>query len=131
MDKIILYPAPLYNQKEEIKSCEERVKNLLEMIPPKGKEFLQSIEHILEREKNWVYTLLQCTSLILPLRDFHHFSSLCLHIEKVWWKRDGCPAFEKQPFEKKSGQAGARKRCATCFLQAFTCFLICCYLCFC
>ncbi|KAM3317024.1 hypothetical protein ACQJBY_034920 [Aegilops geniculata] len=70
-----------YLKKEEIKSCEERVKNLLEMIPPKGKEFLQSIEHILEREKNW-----------------------------VWWKRDGCPAFEKQPFEKKSGQAGARKR---------------------
>jgi len=32
------------------------VKRLLETIPPKGKEFLQSIEHILEREKNWVST---------------------------------------------------------------------------
>jgi THO complex subunit 1 transcription elongation factor len=42
------------HQKEEIKSCEERVKRLLEIIPPKGKEFLQSVEHILEREKNWV-----------------------------------------------------------------------------
>ncbi|CAM0871010.1 unnamed protein product [Alopecurus aequalis] len=73
--------GPSESMKEEIKSCEERVKNLLEMIPPKGKEFLQSIEHILEREKNW-----------------------------VWWKRDGCPAFEKQPFEKKPVQAGARKR---------------------
>jgi THO complex subunit 1 len=43
-----------FNQKDEIKSCEERVKKLLEVIPPKGKEFLKSIEHILEREKNWV-----------------------------------------------------------------------------
>lgn len=24
------------------------------MIPPKGKDFLHYIEHILEREKNWV-----------------------------------------------------------------------------
>ncbi|KAM7472642.1 hypothetical protein LguiA_010825 [Lonicera macranthoides] len=66
---------------EEIKSCEERVKDLLVVTPPKGKEFLQSIEHILERERNW-----------------------------VWWKRDGCPPFEKQPVEKKSLQEGARKR---------------------
>ncbi|WOL10731.1 THO complex subunit 1 isoform X1 [Canna indica] len=69
------------SMKEEIKSCEERVKKLLEVIPPKGKEFLQSIEHILEREKNW-----------------------------VWWKRDGCPAFEKQPVERKIGQDGTKKR---------------------
>lgn len=44
-------------QKEEIKSCEERVKMLLEMTPPKGKDFLRKIEHILEREKNWVSVL--------------------------------------------------------------------------
>ncbi|KAL6328091.1 hypothetical protein AAG906_033368 [Vitis piasezkii] len=67
--------------KEEIKSCEERVKKLLEMTPPKGKEFLHNIEHILEREKNW-----------------------------VWWKRDGCPPFERQPIEKKAVQDGAKKR---------------------
>ncbi|KAF0932849.1 hypothetical protein E2562_012173 [Oryza meyeriana var. granulata] len=73
--------GPNGSMKEEIDSCEERVKKLLEIIPPKGKEFLQSIEHILEREKNW-----------------------------VWWKRDGCLAFEKQPFEKQPGQAGAKKR---------------------
>ncbi|KAF7066426.1 hypothetical protein CFC21_072417 [Triticum aestivum] len=73
--------GPSESMKEEIKSCEERVKNLLEMIPQKGREFLRSIEHIVERERNW-----------------------------VWWKRDGCPAFEKQTFEKKSGQAGVRKR---------------------
>ncbi|XP_020094223.1 THO complex subunit 1 isoform X1 [Ananas comosus] len=73
--------GPTESMKEEIKSCEERVKKLLEITPPKGKEFLQSIEHILEREKNW-----------------------------VWWKRDGCPAFEKQPTEKKSGQDVVRKR---------------------
>lgn len=24
------------------------------MTPPKGKDFLQKIEHMLEREKNWV-----------------------------------------------------------------------------
>ncbi|XP_077220364.1 nuclear matrix protein-like protein isoform X2 [Tasmannia lanceolata] len=73
--------GPSEIMKEEIKSLEERVKRLLEMIPPKGKEFLHSIEHILEREKNW-----------------------------VWWKRDGCPAFEKQATERKIGQDGARKR---------------------
>ncbi|XP_072987454.1 THO complex subunit 1 isoform X3 [Typha latifolia] len=73
--------GPTESVKEEIKSCEEHVKQLLEIIPPKGKEFLKSIEHILEREKNW-----------------------------VWWKRDGCPAFERQAIEKKSGQDGARKR---------------------
>ncbi|KAL6847604.1 hypothetical protein ACP4OV_022630 [Aristida adscensionis] len=37
--------------KEENKSYEEHVKKLLEIIPPKGKEFLRSIKHILEREK--------------------------------------------------------------------------------
>jgi hypothetical protein len=58
-----------FNQKEEIKSCEERVKNLLEMIPPKGKEFLQSIEHILEREKNWVCILLHYASLTFQYRN--------------------------------------------------------------
>ncbi|KAK3150240.1 hypothetical protein QOZ80_3AG0230680 [Eleusine coracana subsp. coracana] len=73
--------GPTGSMKEEIKSCEEHVKKLLEIIPPKGKEFLKSIEHILEREKNW-----------------------------VWWKRDGCPAYEKHPYENKSGQAGVRKR---------------------
>ncbi|KAL7120356.1 hypothetical protein ACP275_02G117600 [Erythranthe tilingii] len=66
---------------EEIKTCEERAKKLLEMMPPKGKEFLHSIEHILERERNW-----------------------------VWWKRDGCPPFEKQPIEKKLAQETGRKR---------------------
>ncbi|KAL6327594.1 hypothetical protein AAG906_021885 [Vitis piasezkii] len=70
---------PSDSMKEEIKSCEERVKKLLEMTPPKGKEFLHNIEHILEREKNW-----------------------------VWWKRDGCPPFERQPIEKKAVQDGAK-----------------------
>ncbi|XVF32577.1 hypothetical protein REPUB_Repub17cG0094000 [Reevesia pubescens] len=28
----------------------------------------------------------------------------------VWWKRDGCPPFEKQPIEKKTVQDGAKKR---------------------
>lgn len=41
-------------QREEIMSCEERVKKLLEMTPPKGNDFLNKIEHMLEREKNWV-----------------------------------------------------------------------------
>ncbi|XP_059433717.1 THO complex subunit 1 [Corylus avellana] len=72
---------PSESMKEEIKSCEERVKKLLEMTPPKGKDFLRKIEHILEREKNW-----------------------------VWWKRDGCPPFEKQPLEKKTVQDGTKKR---------------------
>ncbi|KAG5539248.1 hypothetical protein RHGRI_019716 [Rhododendron griersonianum] len=72
---------PSETMKEEVKSFEDRVKNLLELTPPKGKEFLGSIEHILERERNW-----------------------------VWWKRDGCPAFEKPPIEKKSVQDGVKKR---------------------
>ncbi|XAR54473.1 hypothetical protein NMG60_11029616 [Bertholletia excelsa] len=67
--------------REDIKSCEECVKKLLQSTPPKGEEFLQSIEHILERERNW-----------------------------VWWKRDGCPPFEKPPIEKKAGQDGVKKR---------------------
>ncbi|XP_030966244.1 THO complex subunit 1-like isoform X1 [Quercus lobata] len=72
---------PSESMKEEIKSCEERVKKLLEMTPPKGKDFLRKIDHVLEREKNW-----------------------------VWWKRDGCPPFEKQPLEKKTVQDGSKKR---------------------
>ncbi|OAY53350.1 THO complex subunit 1 [Manihot esculenta] len=69
------------SMKEEIKTCEERVKKLLETTPPKGKDFLEKVEHILEREKNW-----------------------------VWWKRDGCPPFEKQPIESKMVQDGTKKR---------------------
>ncbi|XP_030926868.1 THO complex subunit 1-like isoform X1 [Quercus lobata] len=76
-----VYTSELYIKKEEIKSCEERVKKLLEMTPPKGKDFLRKIDHVLEREKNW-----------------------------VWWKRDGCPPFEKQPLEKKTVQDGSKKR---------------------
>lgn len=72
---------PSESMKEEMKSCEERVKKLLETTPPKGKDFLHGIEHILEREKNW-----------------------------VWWKRDGCPPFEKQSMEKKAVQDGPKKR---------------------
>ncbi|KAJ4821803.1 suppressor of the transcriptional defect of hpr1 by overexpression [Turnera subulata] len=69
------------SMKEDIKSSEERVKNLLEITPPKGKDFLHKIEHILEREKNW-----------------------------VWWKRDGCPPFEKQPTVNKMIPDGSKKR---------------------
>ncbi|KAJ0233915.1 THO complex subunit 1 [Hirschfeldia incana] len=72
---------PSETMKEELKSCEDRVKKLLEITPPKGKEFLRAVEHILEREKNW-----------------------------VWWKRDGCQPFEKQPIENKSTNAGQKRR---------------------
>ncbi|WMV11663.1 hypothetical protein MTR67_005048 [Solanum verrucosum] len=72
---------PSEAMKEEIKTSEERAKKLLEMTPPKGIDFLHSIEHILERERNW-----------------------------VWWKRDGCPPFEKQPVKKKLVQDGTKKR---------------------
>ncbi|XP_061357098.1 THO complex subunit 1 [Gastrolobium bilobum] len=72
---------PSENMKEEITSCEERVKKLLQLTPPKGGEFLHKIEHILEREKNW-----------------------------VWWKRDGCLPYEKQPMEKKTVPDGVKKR---------------------
>ncbi|KAJ0605153.1 putative THO complex, subunit THOC1 protein [Helianthus annuus] len=72
---------PSETMKDEIKSCEERVKQLLVLTPPKGEKFLRSIEHILERERNW-----------------------------VWWKRDGCGPFEKQPTEKKIVRDGGKKR---------------------
>lgn len=73
--------GPKESMREEIKAYEERVKKHLEMTPPKGREFLSSIEHILEREKNW-----------------------------VWWKRDGCLPFEKQVSERKTTQDGVKKR---------------------
>ncbi|KAK6162709.1 hypothetical protein DH2020_002550 [Rehmannia glutinosa] len=60
---------PSDTMKEEIKSCEERVKKLLEMTPPRGKEFLHSIEHILERERNWVIvTVYLCPSTLSYFR---------------------------------------------------------------
>ncbi|KAI5077852.1 hypothetical protein GOP47_0007676 [Adiantum capillus-veneris] len=67
--------------REEVKVLEERVKKLLEVTPPKGKDFLANIEHILEREQNW-----------------------------VWWKRDGCSAFDRVIPEKKSTQEQSKKR---------------------
>ncbi|XP_031399822.1 THO complex subunit 1 isoform X1 [Punica granatum] len=72
---------PSEGMKEEIKTWEDRVKKMLEVTPPKGKDFLHKIEHILEREKNW-----------------------------VWWKRDGCPPFEKQPLEKKAQDSTKKRR---------------------
>eukprot|EP00246_Nothoceros_aenigmaticus_P008090 TRINITY_DN22580_c0_g1_i1.p1 TRINITY_DN22580_c0_g1~~TRINITY_DN22580_c0_g1_i1.p1 ORF type:complete len:631 (+),score=143.69 TRINITY_DN22580_c0_g1_i1:416-2308(+) len=63
--------SPKEGLRKEVQEHEERVKNLLERTPPKGKEFLAIVEHILERERNW-----------------------------VWWKRDGCPAFERVVSEK-------------------------------
>ncbi|OIV92408.1 hypothetical protein TanjilG_23008 [Lupinus angustifolius] len=72
---------PSESIKEEITSCEERVKKLLQLTPPKGREFLCKIEHILEREKNW-----------------------------VWWKRDGCLPYERQPIEKKTVQGDKKRR---------------------
>ncbi|KAK7281642.1 hypothetical protein RIF29_09809 [Crotalaria pallida] len=72
---------PSETMKEEITSCEERVKKLLQLTPPRGQEFLRKIEHILEREKNW-----------------------------VWWKHDGCLPYEQQPMETKTVQDGGKKR---------------------
>eukprot|EP01018_Ginkgo_biloba_P011307 Gb_11418 [translate_table: standard] len=73
--------GPKESMREEIKAYEGRVKKLLEVTPPKGREFLGSIQHILEREQNW-----------------------------VWWKRDGCLPFEKQVSERKTAQDGGKKR---------------------
>lgn len=64
--------GPREGVREELKVHEDRVKKLLRTTPPKGREFLASIEHILERDKNW-----------------------------VWWKRDGCIPFERFVQEKK------------------------------
>ncbi|KAL3676036.1 hypothetical protein R1sor_025984 [Riccia sorocarpa] len=64
--------GPRESLREEVKTHEEHVRKLLEITPPKGKEFISAIEHILERERNW-----------------------------VWWKRDGCPAFERVVQDRK------------------------------
>eukprot|EP00850_Spirogloea_muscicola_P001667 SM000006S19432 [mRNA] locus=s6:733374:739060:+ [translate_table: standard] len=56
--------------KEEAGALEDRVKRLLQSTPPRGNEFLKSVEHVLSRERNWVL-----------------------------WKRETCPAFEKGPTE--------------------------------
>lgn len=106
-------------QKDEIKSYEEHAKKLLEMTPPKGKDFLNKVEHILEREKNWVrtfYSQISCllfTKILMVVINllllFFFWQMVCA---QVWWKRDGCPPFEKQPMEKKVVQDGAKKRYA-------------------
>lgn len=46
---------------------------------------------------------------------------LTLEFFKVWWKRDGCPPFEKQQIEKKLGQGGQKKRYAKLNLVILTC----------
>ena len=47
------------------------MKKLLEMTPPKGKDFLCKIDHIIEREKNWVSTLFSLSlSLSLSLSRY-------------------------------------------------------------
>jgi len=73
------------SMKEEIRVYEERVKKLIQITPPEGKEFVRRIEHILEREQNWVQ-----------------------------WKRDGCLPFERQPqqqvSEPKSRKDEVKKR---------------------
>ncbi|KAJ6945349.1 hypothetical protein NC651_000412 [Populus alba x Populus x berolinensis] len=81
LHRVLRRTCIVLQSKEEIRSREEHVKKLLEMTPPKGKDFLHMVEHILEREKNW-----------------------------LWWKRDGCPPFEKQPIENKTVQDGGKKR---------------------
>ena len=102
-------------QKDEIKSYEEHVKKLLEMTPPKGKDFLHKVEHILEREKNWVRIFLLSLSIFcLPFSKILMVMIKIIFLEnvsaQVWWKRDGCPPFEKQPIEKKVVQDGAKRR---------------------
>lgn len=73
--------GPRESLREEMKIHEEHVKRLLKTTPPKGKEFLACIDHILERERNW-----------------------------VWWKRDGCTPFECFVQEKKSPPEPAKRR---------------------
>ncbi|BFI29259.1 THO complex subunit 1 [Marchantia polymorpha subsp. ruderalis] len=72
--------GPRESLREEVKTHEEHVRKLLEITPPKGKEFIAAIEHILERERNW-----------------------------VWWKRDGCPPFERVVHERKTVQDSKRR----------------------
>jgi THO complex subunit 1 len=67
--------------REELKVHEDCVKKLLRITPPKGREFLASIDHILQRDKNWVL-----------------------------WKRDGCAPFERSVQEKKPSSEPARRK---------------------
>ena len=89
---LIMFPC--WFQKEEIKSCKERVKKLLEMTPPKGKDFLCKIDHIIECEKNWVSTLfslsLSLSRYSLKIVMFAEYLNLCqislvLGVVETWW----------------------------------------------
>lgn len=42
---------------------------MLEITPPKGKDFLHNVDHILERERNWV----SLSSLFLDIMDRVYF----------------------------------------------------------
>lgn len=93
---------------------------MLEATPPNGKEFLRKIEHVLEREKNWVGILshLSLTLICAPIFFCMHLGlfalitvNTCVAIFQVWWKRDGCLPFEKQLMEEKAHNS-AKKRYA-------------------
>lgn len=53
------------------------MKKLLEMTPPKGKDFLRKIDHILEREKNWVRNFSVHPSFSLSLKTFFGNCYVC------------------------------------------------------
>lgn len=91
----------------------------------KEKNFWKALNIFLSgRKTGYAFNCISFFNLYYRISHNQLFSSLCICLEKVWWKRDGCLAFEKPPFEKKPVQAGGRKRYATCLRHWTHCQLV-------
>lgn len=62
---------------------------------PNGRAFAETVQAILEREKNWV-------------RKFHKSFVVLLMKRQIRWKNDLCPPFEKDPLPETLEQRNAQ-----------------------
>lgn len=69
------------SQSTWVKETTTQVYELLRETPPDGEKFANAVEHILEREENWIS-----------------------------WKNEGCPSFIKERSEEESKPQPSRKR---------------------
>lgn len=69
------------SQSNWVKDTTTQVYELLRETPPDGDKFANAVEHILEREENWIS-----------------------------WKNEGCPSFIKERSEEESKPQSSRKR---------------------
>lgn len=76
-------PNQVLNESQStwVKETTSQVYELLRETPPDGDKFAKAVEHILEREENWIS-----------------------------WKNEGCPSFIKERSEEESKPKPSRKR---------------------